>query len=175
MKLLLHICCAPCLIYPLKTLRQHGHEVNGCFYNPNIHPSTEYQKRLQTLAPYARQQRLEVLWPEDYAMEAFLRAVVFREADRCRACYQLRLRYVAKTARERGFDGFTTTMLTSRYQKHQWISEVAEELAGEYGVLFHYQDFRDGWSEGVRASKEAGMYRQPYCGCIYSEKERYGR
>jgi predicted adenine nucleotide alpha hydrolase (AANH) superfamily ATPase len=101
--------------------------------------------------------------------------VVFREADRCQACYYLRLSYTAKIARSQAFDGFTTTLLYSRYQKHEWIKSTAESLAKEYGVSFYYHDFRAGWSEGIRISKEAGMYRQPYCGCIYSEKERYWR
>jgi hypothetical protein len=175
MKLLLHICCAPCLIYPLKKLRQDNHELTGCFYNPNIHPCSEYQKRLHAVEDYAKQQGLAVLWPEGYDMETFLRSVVFREADRCHACYSLRLRHTAQMAGEQAFDGFTTTLLYSRYQKHEWIKSIAESLAKEYGVPFYYQDFRAGWSEGIRSSREAGMYRQAYCGCIYSEKDRYWR
>jgi len=173
MKLLLHICCAPCLIYPLRILKQDNHELKGCFYNPNIHPSSEYQKRLHAVEDYAKQQGLEVLWPEGYDMETFLRSVVFREANRCHACYSLRLRHTAQIASSQAFDGFTTTLLYSRYQQHESIKRIAESLAQEYGVLFYYQDFRVGWPEGVRRSREAGMYRQSYCGCIYSEKDRY--
>jgi predicted adenine nucleotide alpha hydrolase (AANH) superfamily ATPase len=173
MKLLLHICCAPCLVYPLGTLTQDGHELTGCFYNPNIHPSREYLKRLDTLRDYADQQALTVLWPEAYDMEAFLHRVALGEADRCDICYEMRLEYTAGLAKKRGFDGFTTTLLYSRYQKHDRIRAVAERLALKYGLSFHYRDFRIGWSEGIRISKEIGMYRQPYCGCIYSEKERF--
>jgi predicted adenine nucleotide alpha hydrolase (AANH) superfamily ATPase len=173
MKILLHSCCAPCLIYPLKMLIQDEHEITGCFYNPNIHPCREYQRRLEALRDYAVQQNLEVLWPEGYDMENFLRSVAFREADRCYACYDIRLRYAASMAKGRAFDGFTTTLLYSKYQKHDLIRSIGETLAKEYGISFYYRDFRVGWSEGVRISRETGMYRQAYCGCIYSEKERY--
>jgi hypothetical protein len=106
-------------------------------------------------------------------METFLRNVAFREADRCLQCYYLRLNFTAMTAKSREFDGFTTTLLYSKFQKHEIIKGIGESLAKEYGVRFHYQDFRVGWAEGVRISKESGIYRQPYCGCVYSEKERY--
>jgi len=175
MKLLLHICCAPCSIYPMKILKQEEHKVTGCFYNPNIHPFREYQRRLDTLTDYVEQQNLEVLWPEDYDMEAFLRNIVYREADRCQSCYYMRLNYTARMAKNRAFDGFTSTLLYSRYQKHDLIRSLGESLGKEYGISFYYRDFREGWLEGVRLSKKAGMYRQPYCGCIYSEKERYLR
>jgi len=175
MKLLLHICCAPCSIYPLKRLQQDNHEITGCFYNPNIHPYLEYQKRMDTLRNYAEQSDLEVFWPEDYDMENFLRDVVYREAERCRSCYHLRLSYTARLAKSRAFEGFSSTLLYSRYQKHELIRSIGENLGKEYGISFYYRDFREGWQEGIQLSKEAGMYRQPYCGCVYSEKERYWR
>jgi epoxyqueuosine reductase len=156
-------------------LRQDEHEITGCFYNPNIHPCREYQRRLETLKDYAAQQNLEVLWPEGYDMEEFLRNVVFREADRCYGCYSMRLRYTAEMAKDRAFDAFSTTLLYSIYQRHDLIRSIGESLAKELGISFYYRDFRAGWSEGVRISKEIGLYRQPYCGCIYSEKERYWR
>jgi epoxyqueuosine reductase len=118
---------------------------------------------------------LEVLCPEGYDMEEFLKSVAFREADRCYTCYSMRLNYAAKMAKDRAFDAFTTTLLYSKYQKHDLIRSIGETLAKEYGISFYYQDFRVGWSEGVRISKEKGLYRQPYCGCIYSEKDRYWR
>lgn len=173
MKLLLHTCCAPCTIYPLRVLRQEGHELTGYFYNPNIHPYQEYKKRMDTLRDYAAWVTLPVLWDESYPMETFLRRVVFDEENRCRACYDLRLRDVAAMARNRHYEGFTTTLLYSKYQKHGLIIRAGEQAAAEYGVPFVYRDFREGWSEGVEASKGLDLYRQPYCGCIYSEKERY--
>ena len=174
-KILLHICCAPCTIYPLRILRGEGNEVCGLFYNPNIHPYLEYRRRLDTLTSYAGQEGLTVIREETYPLEAFFRQVAFREEERCRYCYHLRLSHAARIAKKGRFDAFTTTLLYSRYQKHDLIREVAEGVAGTQGIPFLYRDFREGWSEGVRISKEIGMYRQPYCGCIYSEKERYCR
>ena len=175
LKILLHICCAPCTIYPLRILRQEGNEVCGLFYNPNIHPYLEYRRRFDTLVSYAGEERLAVVREETYPLEAFLRQIAFREEDRCRYCYHLRLSHAARIAKRERFDAFTTTLLYSRYQKHDLIREVAEDVAGSQGIPFLYRDFREGWSEGVRISKEKGMYRQPYCGCIFSEKERYFR
>jgi len=174
-KILLHVCCAPCTIYPLKVLREEGCEVQGLFYNPNIHPYREYKRRLDTLTAYAGQVSLKVLRDDLFPFEDFLRQVVFHEDDRCRYCYRIRLSQAARTAREHDFDAFTSTLLYSRYQKHDLIRQIAEEEAKKQGVAFLYHDFREGWLEGIQASKEMGMYRQPYCGCIYSEKERYYR
>ncbi|MBP1665810.1 MAG: putative cytosolic protein [Deltaproteobacteria bacterium] len=173
MKLLLHICCAPCTIYPLQVLRSDDHEVCGLFYNPNIHPYREYEKRLSTLKTYAAQCNLSVTYSEDYHMEEFLRNVAFREKDRCRYCYYDRLRYSAHRAKEGRFEGFTTTLLYSTFQDHEMIKNIGKSLAIENQVMFYYRDFREGWLEGIKISKEIGIYRQPYCGCIYSEKERF--
>jgi epoxyqueuosine reductase len=173
MKILLHICCAPCAIFPLKVLRQKGHDLRGYFYNPNIHPYLEYKKRLDTLTAYAAQEALPVSCDESYPVESFLRRVVGDAENRCLHCYELRLRQVAEAARDGHYDGFTTTLLYSRYQKHDLIKETAEKMAVEYSMPFVYEDFREGWSEGVDISRRLGLYRQPYCGCIYSEKERY--
>jgi predicted adenine nucleotide alpha hydrolase (AANH) superfamily ATPase len=175
LKILLHICCAPCTIYPLRIIRGEGNEVSGLFYNPNIHPYLEYRRRLDTLTSYAVSEGLAVIREEAYPLEAFLREVAFREEERCRYCYHVRLSHAARIAKKGRFDAFTTTLLYSRYQKHDLIREIAEGVAGTQGIPFFYKDFREGWSEGVRVSKEKGMYRQPYCGCIFSEKERYCR
>ena len=175
LNILLHICCAPCTIYPLRILRGEGHEVCGLFYNPNIHPYLEYRRRLDALTTYADREGLIVIREEGYPLDAYLRQVVFREEERCRLCYHLRLSHAARIAMKDRYDAFTTTLLYSRYQKHDLVREIAEGVARTQGIPFLYRDFREGWSEGVRISKEIGMYRQPYCGCIYSEKERYCR
>jgi len=159
----------------LRVLREEGHEVCGHFFNPNIHPYQEYKKRLDTLDVYAGEEGLQVIREEDYPLEGFLRQVAFREEDRCRHCYRLRLVKTAQIAKNGGFNAFTTTLLYSRFQKHDLIRCIGEEVAVKYGISFLYRDFREGWSEGVRISKALGLYRQPYCGCIYSEKERYCR
>jgi predicted adenine nucleotide alpha hydrolase (AANH) superfamily ATPase len=175
LKILLHICCAPCTIYPLRILRGEGNEVCGLFYNPNIHPYLEYRRRLDTLTSYADSEGLTVIREETYPVDAFLRQIAFREEERCRYCYHLRLSHAARIAKKGRFDAFTTTLLYSRYQKYDLIREIAAGVAEMQGIPFFCRDFREGWSEGVRISKEKGMYRQPYCGCIYSEKERYCR
>ena len=173
MKILMHICCGPCTIYPLKELRIQGHEVTGVFYNPNIHPYQEYQKRRQTLGDYADKAFLNVIWTEGYPLEEFLRGIAFKENERCAYCLVDRLKYTAQLAIREKYDGYTTTLLYSKYQKHDLIREIGENLSRQLGIFFYYQDFRTGWAEGVKISKELGMYRQPYCGCIYSEKERF--
>jgi len=175
MKLLLHTCCAPCTIYPLKVLREQNHQVTGYFYNPNIQPYREFAKRKATLEEYAEKAALKILFNSSYDLEEFLSQTRPWGPDRCRVCYRIRLSDAAQEARAQSFEAFTTTLLYSRFQKHDWIREVGEEIGRRYQVLFYYQDFRAGWSEGVKESKALGLYRQPYCGCIFSEKERFLR
>lgn len=169
----MHICCGPCAIYPLKELRTKGFEVTGLFYNPNIHPYREYLKRSEALKDYAQKAYLNVIWSETYSMEEFLRQVAFKENNRCVYCVSDRLKYTAQLAARENYNYFTSTLLYSKYQDHDFIREIGENLERKYGVNFYYQDFRIGWSEGVKISREIGLYRQPYCGCIYSEKERF--
>ncbi len=175
MKVLLHICCAPCSIYPIQTLRQQGLDVMGFFYRHNIHPYTECLRRQETLQDYAEQIDLRVIYQEGYDLEGFIQNVVYREKDRCRYCYHDRLRATALLARHGKFDYFSSTLLYSKYQNHQRIRLTAERLAQEQHVPFFYQDFREGWQQGVDMSKKMDIYRQPYCGCIYSEQERYDK
>jgi hypothetical protein len=173
MKLLLHVCCANCAIYPSQKLKKGGEKVVGYFFNPNIHPYQEYQKRLDTLKQYAGQSGLEVLYRDEYLLEEFLRNVAREPEGRCRFCYANRLESAAREAKKEGFDAFSTTLLYSIYQKHEIIRELGERIAESADVPFYYEDFRPGWKEGVEASKAMGLYRQKYCGCVYSEKERF--
>ena len=173
MNILLHICCAPCSIYPLRELRSSGMHVTGFFFNHNIHPYQEYRKRLDTVLDYACMAGLDIICRDEYRLEEFLGAVASEPGNRCRYCYSSRLEAVAAEAADRGFDAFTSSLLYSRYQKHDEIREMGERLADTYKVKFHYEDFRAGWRQGIDISKELGLYRQQYCGCIYSEKERY--
>lgn len=175
MDVFLHICCGPCAIYPVDVLRTEGHSVQGFFYNPNIHPFTEFTKRRDTLTVWAMSVDLPVLVHQGYDLEEFLRQTAFRESERCRFCHNLRLSVAAREAKKSGFTALTTTLLYSRYQKHDLIAEIGQNVAKEHGIDFIYRDFREGWSYGVKKSKELGLYRQPYCGCIYSEKDRYAR
>ncbi|MHB8808780.1 MAG: epoxyqueuosine reductase QueH [Desulfobulbaceae bacterium] len=175
MNILLHVCCAPCTVFPLRVLRDQGHEVTGYFYNPNIHPFTEFARRLATLREYAAVETLPLSVEEDYGLRDYLRQVVFHEDERCAICYTMRLGQTARFAATSGAEAFTTTLLYSRYQNHGLIRETGEALALRYGVSFYYEDFRRGWQEGIDQSVALGLYRQPYCGCIYSEQERYDR
>jgi len=175
MKLLLHICCGPCAVYPVKELRSSGIEVTGLFYNHNIHPYTEYKLRMDAVRAYAELVQLSVIYREEYRLEEFLVNVAGDPAARCGYCYRSRLEETAKSAAELGFPYFSSTLLYSRYQNQETIREFGEELGERYGVKFHFDDFRRGWQEGITLSKEMGLYRQKYCGCIYSEKERYAK
>lgn len=173
MKILLHACCAPCTIVPLRNLRAQGHGITGFFYNPNIHPYREFEKRKSTLRDYARTVELEFIWVEDYELKGFLDRTRPWGPDRCRICYRMRLEAAAREAAARSLEAFTTTLLYSRFQKHEWVREEGEAAGRKAGVSFFYQDFRAGWQEGVNESRALGLYRQPYCGCIFSEQERF--
>jgi predicted adenine nucleotide alpha hydrolase (AANH) superfamily ATPase len=174
-KLLLHTCCAPCTIFPVRVLREEGFDVMGFFYRHNIHPYTECLRRQGALTDYAGRIGLRVIYQEGYDLEGFLRRAVYRESTRCVTCYHDRLRSTAMIARRGKFDCFSSTLLYSRHQNHEMIREIGESLGRETGVTFYYRDFRTGWKEGIDTSKQLGIYRQQYCGCIYSEKERYCR
>ena len=173
MKILLHICCANCAIYPLERIGEKGEEVVGYFFNPNIHPYQEYQKRLDALRQYSEKVGLEVIYRDEYLLEEFLKNVSHRINERCRFCYSIRLEATAREAKDQGFDGFSTTLLQSTHQNHSQIKETGERMAQEVGIPFYYEDFRQGWRRGLEVSKSLGLYRQQYCGCIYSEKERF--
>lgn len=175
MKILLHICCAPCSIYPIKLLRQEGFEVMGFFYRNNIHPFMECLRRQDALHDYADMIDLKVIYQKGYDLEGFLQNVVFRESSRCTYCYYERLRSTALIAKRGRFNYFTSTLLYSKFQKHEMIISIGQAIGKSAGVPFYYRDFRIGWKEGIEKSKHLGLYRQKYCGCIYSEKERFYR
>jgi len=173
MKILLHMCCAPCAIYPLESLRAAGHLITGFFFNHNIHPYQEYRRRLEAVECYAEIADLPMIWRDEYRLEEFLAATASAPGERCSYCYASRLERTAREAAESGFDAFTTSLLYSRYQRHDVIREEGERAADLFGVRFLYVDFRPGWKHGIDASRQLGLYRQQYCGCVYSEKDRY--
>jgi len=170
--ILLHTCCAPCLIVPHRLLAEHGYEVVPFFYNPNIHPFREYRERYFAVVDYCDEHGLE-LRTGLYEMERFLLEVSDRVSSRCERCFRIRLSAAAAEARRLGIGEFTTTLLVSPYQDQGAIREAGEAAAIENGVLFKGDDMTAGYAESVRISREAGMYRQSYCGCLYSELERY--
>jgi len=173
MNLLLHVCCGPCLIYPARQLRNQNIAFSGYFFNPNIHPYQEFRKRLNTAIEYSRENNIDLIVDRDYGLKMFLRSIVFNENKRCSLCYNLRLESTAKKAVESGFTLFSTTLLYSKYQNHKDLKQQGDKISQKYSVPFFYNDFREGWQQGIDASIEAGLYRQNYCGCIYSEQERF--
>jgi predicted adenine nucleotide alpha hydrolase (AANH) superfamily ATPase len=173
MKALLHICCANCAIYPINNMREEGLEVMGFFYRHNIHPYTECLRRQEALEAYAEKIKLKVIYQEGYDLEGFIQNVAFRESERCNYCYHDRLRSTALLAKRGKFDYFSSTLLYSKHQQHELIRSMGESIGKSVGVPFLYRDYREGWKEGIECSKQMGLYRQQYCGCIYSEKERF--
>ena len=173
MKTLLHICCAPCANQCIEVLRGDKNEVTGFWYNPNIHPFTEYRSRRNCLREYAQTIDLPMIEQNDYALRPFVRAVAEDISGRCVKCYEMRLFETAKAAAEGGFDSFTSSLFISPYQNHELMREVAERAAVEYGVKFLYRDFRSYFKAGQEKARELGFYMQKYCGCVFSEQDRY--
>jgi predicted adenine nucleotide alpha hydrolase (AANH) superfamily ATPase len=173
MKVLLHICCAPCSVMCIRHLRADGLEVTGYWYNPNIHPMTEYTSRLDALKIYAESIGLPMIINDFYGLRKFTKLVVDNLDNRCEICYRERLETVALAAKTGGFDAFSTTLLISPFQKHEKLIAVAMEVAMNIGIKFHYVDFRPDFREGQRIARTFPLYMQKYCGCIFSEEERY--
>jgi len=173
--LLLHVCCAHCGAFPIQHWQGEGYSVVPFWYNPNIHPYLEHLQRYEAVCALAASRGLELVSVEGYDFAAYFRAVVNREEDRCRWCFQLRLRRAAAAARERRLDALPSTKQISPQQKHDRRREVADEVATEAGVPFLYADLRKHYSDSRHITKPMGLYRQQYCGCIYSEWDRYGR
>ncbi len=175
MKLLLHVCCGVCLGGPLEDLARRGMTVRGYFYNPNIHPFSEFRRRLEALQSIAAKHGLDVLYDERYGLEDFLREVLPNDPDRCLRCYRMRLRRTARMAKESRYDAFSTTLLVSRHQKHELIRQAGLEAEKEFGVSFFYEDWRPVNFRSLEAARDAGIYRQRYCACIFSEYENAKR
>lgn len=154
-KLLLHTCCAPCSVYCIDSLRKEGIEPNLYWYNPNIHPYTEYKARRDTLKEYAKMINVNAIFEEEYGLKEFCKNVVSDLENRCKNyCYKVRLEKTAKYAKENGYDAICTTLLISPYQKHDILKEQGEEIAKKYGLEFLYRDFRPGFREGQNKARE---------------------
>ncbi len=186
-RILVHMCCGPCSIYPLKTILKEKAQVFGFFHNPNIHPYSEFKLRLAAVKKLAALLSLEVIYDEEYRPRAFIKGMKASldpgdqgigkppEGPRCVYCYSERLEATARAAKANGFDAFSSSLLYSKYQNHEEIRRLGTEFAEKHGVDFYYEDFRPGWQDGIGQSKEMGLYRQQYCGCIYSKMERYSK
>lgn len=174
MKLLLHTCCAPCSVYCIDALRKEGIEPTVYWFNPNIHPYMEYKARRDTLKEYTKSIEVEAIFEEDYGLREFCKNVIGDLENRCQQyCYPVRLEQTAKYAKEHGYDSFSTTLLISPYQNHEALKLVGEQMAKKYGLDFVYRDFRVGFRDGQAKARELGLYMQKYCGCIFSEEDRY--
>ena len=173
MNTLMHICCAPCANRPIAALREEGTAVTGFWFNPNIHPYTEYQARKRTLEDYAGEIGMRLIVGGTYDLRSFLPQVAGDIDGRCAYCYRIRMEAAARYAAEHGFDSFTTSLLISPYQNHAMISRTAQEMGEKYGVEFLYRDFRPLFQAGQDFARAHGFYMQKYCGCIFSEEDRY--
>lgn len=179
--LLLHSCCAPCSSYCLEYLSQYF-RVTVFYYNPNIYPEEEYYKRVAEQKHFIEQfpAKHAISFEEGvYDKERFYEMARGFEAEReggerCFRCYEMRLREAAVLAKERKMDYFTTTLSISPLKNAMKLNEIGENLAREYGVSYLYSDFKkkDGYKRSVQLSEEYGMYRQYYCGCVFSKKQR---
>jgi predicted adenine nucleotide alpha hydrolase (AANH) superfamily ATPase len=211
MKILLHICCSNCAVYPVKMIRSEGHAFSGFWFNPNIHPVEEHELRLDSLKKLSDLWQFDMLPVDEYEPEkyfglyescnppipplekggkgGFERTTLKRIMDwktnpeeaaldfipphpeRCRSCYGLRLEKTAERARVLDFGAFTTTLLISPYQDIEGIAAIGETLAVKYNVEFYFRDFRPYFRDAMVLSRELGLYRQKYCGCIFSREE----
>jgi len=173
MNILLHICCGPCLIYPLKSLNSQGFKAKGFFYNPNIHPVSEYNRRKEAVAFLSNGLQLEVEYPEYMPLD-FIQAIGtdLSAPQRCLHCWKMRLSRTALYAQANGFDAFTSTLLVSPYQDQESLKELGNQVAEEAKVGFYYEDFREGFRAAHDEARSKGIYCQKYCGCSFSEAER---
>lgn len=173
MKLLLHICCAPCSAACIKVLREENIDIVGYWYNPNIHPFKEYDNRLKALKEYSKMINLNVIYDDFYGLDEFVKNTVNIIDNRCGYCYLSRMERVVKYAHDNGYDAFSSTLFISPYQKHDLLKNICEKLSKKYNIQFLYRDFRPYYELGREMFRETGLYMQKYCGCIFSERERY--
>lgn len=177
--ILLHVCCGPCCIMPITRLREEGYAVTAYFMNPNIQPLAEYLRRREALAAVAEQMHFAVIWDDKaWNMTRWLADVAGKQDSppaRCAYCYSTRLDASYAKAQALGFDAFSSSLLYSKYQQHEAIATHCAALAAQGKVDFVYRDFRTDWQEGIDRSRAMEIYRQPYCGCVYSEAERYAK
>ncbi len=181
LRVLLHICCAPCSSATLERL-QERFDVDLYFYNPNIEPYAEFEKRAREAERFVREFRpdggVRVLTAEyDHgAIEEIARGreEMPERSERCYLCYELRMRKTAEYAKAHGYECFTTSLSISPYKSSRWINEIGERLERETGVRFLHSDFKkqNGYRRSIEMSREYGLYRQDWCGCVYSRRER---
>lgn len=172
-RVLVHVCCATCYLGIAADLDKQGVEFEGFFFNPNVHPLIEFRRRLKACRVLSHDAKLPMTFDEEYGLVGWLRTVVGHENERCELCYRMRLERTAQEASKRGFAAFTTTLLASPHQRHDRVREIGLEIAQRAGVGFLYRDWRETHESACAQSKGRSLYRQQYCGCIYSEYDRF--
>lgn len=180
-KLLIHACCAPCSSYCLEYLNPYF-DITIMYYNPNIYPDMEYNRRLQELKDFIKKLPYEIKLIEmPYNTDEYYNSIKGYEklgerSWRCYKCYEFRMEECAKVAKD-NYDYFTTTLSISPYKDAKWINEIGEKLEKKYQVKYLYADFKkkNGYKRSIELSKEYNLYRQDYCGCVYSKVEHENR
>lgn len=180
-RLLIHACCAPCSSYVIEYLSEYF-DVTLYFYNPNITPYEEFAFRAEELKRLLEEMPTNSkisLFVEKYNSDEFYNYVKGMEnypegGPRCKVCYEQRLRKTAEFALKEGFEYFTTTLSISPYKNSHWLNEIGGRLAEEYGVDYLFSDFKkkNGYKRSIELSKEYSLYRQDYCGCEFSKKQK---
>ena len=175
--LLLHVCCGPCAVMPINRLLDEGFAVTAWFMNPNIQPLAEYLRRREAAGQCAERLGVPIIYADEtWNITNWLRAVAGRDTPpaRCAYCCESRMEAAFAFARQQDFAWVSSSLLYSRYQPHEVIKKAGETLAAQPGAPgFAYRDFRTDWQAGIDSSKVMELYRQPYCGCVYSESDRY--
>jgi len=173
MEILLHTCCGPCAVVYTGGLDAKGLNYDLLWYNHNIHPFTEYRSRRQALEEFAKTKKCKLMVEDDYGLKGFVASVVADPSNRCHGCYKNRLEFTAQKAKTHGYPAFSTTLLASPYQNFDTICHLGKELAQQHNLQFIIEDFRADFRTGINKAREMGLYMQKYCGCIFSEEERY--
>ncbi len=183
-KLLIHACCAPCFTYIENDLKENGLKLRdggyervdytACFYNPNIHPKVEYERRKNAFIEFCKIKDVKNVVIDEYDLNGYVKYVVENVGEnkkykvRCEYCYYMRLKKVFEYAKANGFDIVSTTLTISPYQNHEIIKKVGKMLEEEYGIEFRYVDYRENFRQGQKMAREIGIYMQKYCGCVFS-------
>ena len=174
-RVLIHCCCGPCALACIDQLRHQGYEPEACFFNPNIHPSLEYLARREAFIRAMEIKEVPVVGMSPYGLADFLQAVVDADQDRCRRCYRMRMQMTARWAAQMQIALYTTTLLISPYQNVDALNQEGAAAGELWGVSFGPWDFRPLFRQGQEEARNLGLYRQKYCGCIFSEEERYAQ
>ena len=171
MNILMHMCCAPCSMYPTDVLKEEGYTVTGLYFNPNIHPIEEFEKRKDMVSKLATLKNIEVIYDNTYEQDIW-EGIPEGSQSKCSMCYHKRLEKTFKTAKELHFDAVTTSLLSSKHQNQTLIKKSAHKLSKTYHIPFIEKDFQKGFQEGLNEAKNHGIYAQHYCGCIVSLQSR---